>query len=408
MKILVAPASHPEYFYINTGYNSQWVATTGTGFIGIGTSFPDIHFVVTSSGTVGSADRVMAIRRGFAGADSSMVTTYGTPYLLIGGRETRTNSIQTIGFGYNTTTSFQPAEIGFLTTSTTGNTQGSIVFANRNGTTNVAPTEVMRITSTGAVGIGTAIPNAGLDLSGTLRVADGSQGLGKILTSDASGYATWASPSNNSTQSYTGARYVSYMSSPQATTLNTPVNIPQLTSINIPPGYYSFRIIAKFRSSATGNGMGLTLTNGTATMTGFIAEQRAQRTTILNDPASLIAPGDMNVGTASPAANTDYFSMVEGGFQVTATGTVIAQFQSEVSGNTTTLQPGSFMVIEALTNSFGLTGLGTQNYVTKLDALGGITMSQIFDTGTGVGIGTTSPGAKLDVSGDALINGITV
>ena len=46
-----------------------------------------------------------------------------------------------------------PAEIGFITTSVAGNTQGDIVFANRNGTTNVAPTEVMRIESTGDVGI---------------------------------------------------------------------------------------------------------------------------------------------------------------------------------------------------------------------------------------------------------------
>lgn len=117
----------------------------------------------------------MSIRRGVIGADSNMVTTFGTPYLLIGGRENRVNSVQTIGFGYNTTTSYQPAEIGFKTTSTTGNTQGDIVFANRNGKTNVVPTEVMRITSTGAVGIGTSTPDAGLDLSGTLRIADGSQ-----------------------------------------------------------------------------------------------------------------------------------------------------------------------------------------------------------------------------------------
>ena len=59
---------------------------------------------------------------------------------------------------------YAPAEIGFLTTSVAGNTQGDIVFANRNGTTNVAPTEVVRITSSGSVGIGTASPAAKLDV----------------------------------------------------------------------------------------------------------------------------------------------------------------------------------------------------------------------------------------------------
>ena len=46
------------------------------------------------------------------------------------------------------------------------------------------------------VGIGTAIPGAKLEivgpLNGTLKIVDGSQGLGKVLTSNASGMATWA------------------------------------------------------------------------------------------------------------------------------------------------------------------------------------------------------------------------
>jgi hypothetical protein len=41
------------------------------------------------------------------------------------------------------------------------------------------------------VGIGTASPGAKLDVLGTLRVADGSQGAGKVLRSDASGLAGW-------------------------------------------------------------------------------------------------------------------------------------------------------------------------------------------------------------------------
>lgn len=89
----------------------------------MGTSTPDMRLVLSYSGTTGSTSRMMRIERGIRGADGSMVTAFGTPYLMIGGKENRANSIQTIGFGYNTGTSFQPAEIGFLTTSTTGNTQ---------------------------------------------------------------------------------------------------------------------------------------------------------------------------------------------------------------------------------------------------------------------------------------------
>lgn len=102
-----------------------------------------------------------------------MINAYGTPYLIIGGLENRINSLQTIGFGYNSfsgTVRSAPAEIGFLTTSVAGNTLGDIVFATRSVTTNTAASEVVRITSTGAVGIGITTPTAKLDVAGTFRL----------------------------------------------------------------------------------------------------------------------------------------------------------------------------------------------------------------------------------------------
>ncbi len=47
----------------------------------------------------------------------------------------------------------------------------------------------------GNVGIGTSTPNATLHINGTVKIVDGSQGAGKVLTSDAAGLATWATPS---------------------------------------------------------------------------------------------------------------------------------------------------------------------------------------------------------------------
>jgi len=44
------------------------------------------------------------------------------------------------------------------------------------------------------VGIGTANPSAKLHVNGTLKVTDGSQGVGKVLTSDVNGLATWKTP----------------------------------------------------------------------------------------------------------------------------------------------------------------------------------------------------------------------
>ncbi len=43
----------------------------------------------------------------------------------------------------------------------------------------------------GNVGIGTSAPAASLDINGNIRISDGTQGLGKVLTSDGNGIATW-------------------------------------------------------------------------------------------------------------------------------------------------------------------------------------------------------------------------
>lgn len=44
---------------------------------------------------------------------------------------------------------------------------------------------------TGNVGIGTQSPQAKLEVNGKVRITDGTQAAGRILTSDANGYATW-------------------------------------------------------------------------------------------------------------------------------------------------------------------------------------------------------------------------
>jgi hypothetical protein len=47
------------------------------------------------------------------------------------------------------------------------------------------------VDATGKVGVGNNSPSADLDVAGTFKLADGTEGAGKVLTSDASGNATW-------------------------------------------------------------------------------------------------------------------------------------------------------------------------------------------------------------------------
>jgi hypothetical protein len=54
--------------------------------------------------------------------------------------------------------------------------------------------DAMTFLSNGNVGIGQTNPVAKLDISGAVKIADGTQGSGKVLTSDASGVASWHAP----------------------------------------------------------------------------------------------------------------------------------------------------------------------------------------------------------------------
>jgi len=53
---------------------------------------------------------------------------------------------------------------------------------------------VLLVTGTGYVGINTDAPTANLQVNGSVRIVDGSEGDGKVLTSNSDGVGTWQSP----------------------------------------------------------------------------------------------------------------------------------------------------------------------------------------------------------------------
>jgi hypothetical protein len=107
------------------------------------------------------------------------------------------------------------------------NNTKSIIFSTGTSTTPFF-SEKMRITATGNVGIGTASPTASLHVVGTTRIVDGNQAAGKVLTSEASGNATWQNTGGSiATMSATGnasstATYIIFTGSTSGQTITIP------------------------------------------------------------------------------------------------------------------------------------------------------------------------------------------
>ena len=55
------------------------------------------------------------------------------------------------------------------------------------------PDTLMTIQLNGNVGIGVTSPDVKLVINGCVKITDGNEGLGKVLTSDADGKGTWQS-----------------------------------------------------------------------------------------------------------------------------------------------------------------------------------------------------------------------
>jgi hypothetical protein len=87
-------------------------------------------------------------------------------YLQIGAGENATSSTRLIGFGYSITANTnQPAYIGYIETSNTGETKGSLIFGTRDVTTDTAPTTRLTIASTGAATFSSSVSSTEYRLS---------------------------------------------------------------------------------------------------------------------------------------------------------------------------------------------------------------------------------------------------
>lgn len=145
------------------GNGGEVVRILDSGYVGIGATAPITRLEVVGApiSTKGSAR--LAQSQGNSATAPTTIST-GT-YLQLGGQEYGANSYRLIGFGYNQ--SVAPASLGYLETDASGGTKGALVFNTRDVTTSAEPTERLRITSDGLVGIGSTSPTYKLSVEGT-------------------------------------------------------------------------------------------------------------------------------------------------------------------------------------------------------------------------------------------------
>lgn len=109
--------------------------------------------------------------------------------------------------------------------------------------------------------------------------------------------------------------------------------------------------------------------------------------------------------------NNDYVLFAEQGILALSKTNVIAASLSTTSltASRNYLFPDQSGTLALTSDISGfISGSGTTNFVPKFSSASSITDSVIYDNGGNVGIGTSNPSAKLDVAGDALINGVRV
>ena len=190
---------------------------------------------------------------------------------------------------------------------------------------NFGGADMFVIRNDGNVGINNAAPSATLDISGTMRLADGTQQLGRVLTSDASGNATWQ----------------------------------------------------------TFSAWGLTGNAGTSSSTNFIGTTDNQALSIRTnsvDRVTVSAAGDIGIGTTTPATRLHVHNAASNFVQARFTHTATTSFGLVISTDNlsaaflnydnTPLYFGTNGANRLVISSTGSVGIGNMSPTARLDVAG--------------------------------------
>jgi hypothetical protein len=128
--------------------------------------------------------------------------------------------------------------------------------------------------------------------------------------------------------------YAQFTTTTQTSSSTTYANITELVTPDLPEGRYQITFTGTFQSTATGTGIGLRLSNGTAGVGAVVIDwslTQAGNGTAKNFFYTQIATGANFTSTAATVANGDLPASCQGILDITSAGTMAVQIRSETA-----------------------------------------------------------------------------
>ncbi|MGE0635880.1 MAG: beta strand repeat-containing protein [Bacteroidia bacterium] len=437
------------------GNGSNAINSESTAF-GLGTTASGSRSTAMGMGTVASGNASTAM------GDNTLASG---EYSLAGGAFTTASGFGSTAMGFRVTAeSAYEFAIGSYNTdyapnNPTGWNVDDRLFVIGNGYNSGTESNAMVVLKSGNTGLGTSTPDATLDLVGTLQYVDGNEGTGKVLTSDASGNATWEDANGSGTLDYAydfggaglGRTITADAGAVEINGVDGFIATGTLSSGTIPangagirmmwyPGKAAFRAGLAYNlewddantgSASVATGAGTIASGDYSTAMGFETSAIGAHSTALgaytyaagtastsigletNAPADYstamgyqtTASGDYSTAMgAGSTASGDYSTAI--GYQTTASGHAATSMGFNASTNNF---DGSF-VIGDFTNSTVLLSTEVNQFSSRFE--GGYRfysdpamnyLTGLFFNSGNLGIGTFAPGAKLEVDGQVKI-----
>lgn len=339
--------------FVTRTNNAERIRVLSSGNVGIGTNAPVSRLEVRNDASA-----------------TAISLTNGTGGI---GNQTGLDFYTYSGFGAT-------ARFGVLDA---GDFSNHILFSVKQpGATTNSLVERMRITSNGNVGIGNSNPTATLDVVGTFKLADGNQASGRVLTSDAFGNATWAVPSSSSSDwtllGNTGTNATNnFIGTTDAIDLVVRTNNTEKMRIT--------------NSGSVGIGTSAPATRLEVGANGAASEVITVKSA--NSFAGLELRGDAANTTGGSEPGGAYIRLFQDG---TAVEGIIGTVQNTNTDGAGGAYNGTLANALLVGHKYNLSSL-------QFGANSDVKMT--IEPGGDVGIGTTNPGAKLEIAGQVKITG---